>query len=222
MPVPGRARLPFATRRSAQCLEAVFKEESMRVSRETMQIDRNCEDGDGIDFLIEDHRRCEALFKAVDGKSVSEETPVVKEIIRCLSVHDALESEYLYPFVETRLPYGNQLARASIGDHVEIAELLAEIDRYKPDDSYRAEQLVQVIGKARAHIVEEEANLFPQLRRHLAPEELTRFGDDLRAARHKAPSRPHPHAPRFSIGTHFAAAMLQPVDRLRDTFGRRR
>ena len=187
-----------------------------------MQIDRNCEHGDGVDFLIEDHRRCEALFKSVDGQTVSEETPVVNEIIRCLSVHDALEAEYLYPFIETRLPDGSELARTSIGDHVEIAELLAEIDRRRPDESYRGELLVKVITKSRAHIVEEERNLFPQLRRQLAPEELTRFGDDLRAARSKAPSRPHPHAPRFSVGTHFAAAMLRPVDRLRDTFGRRR
>ena len=170
-----------------------------------MQIDRNCEHGDGVDFLIEDHRRCEAMFKSVDGQTVSEETPVVNEIIRCLSVHDALEAEYLYPFIETRLPDGSELARTSIGDHVEIAELLAEIDRRRPDESYRGELLVKVITKSRAHIVEEERNLFPQLRRHLAPEELTRFGDDY------APQGARRRAGRIRMRPASASAPISPL-----------
>jgi hemerythrin superfamily protein len=175
---------------------------------------------DGVDVLIEEHRRCEALFQAVDGQS-NPDGQAVDDIVRTLSVHDTLESEYLYPFVETRLTDGNQLTAANIGDHVEIAGWLAEIDRRHPGDAYRAELLAKVIGKVRAHIGEEERTLFPQLRQHLAPEELARFGDDLRAARHKVPTRPHPHAPRFSVGTRFAAAALRPVDRLRDAFRRR-
>jgi hemerythrin superfamily protein len=176
--------------------------------------------GDGVDVLIEDHRRCEALFQAVGDQSIPK-TAAVDDIIRLLSIHDALESEYLYPLVETRLPNGNQLATTNIGDHVEIAGWLAEIDRRKPGDSYRADLLGKVIRTVRAHIVEEERTLFPQLRQHLAPEELARFGDDLRAARHKVPTRPHPHAPRFSVGTRFAAAVLRPVDRLRDAVRRK-
>ena len=40
--------------------------------------------------------------------------PVVNEIIRCLSLYDALASEYLYPFVETRLPHGNHNWRGPV------------------------------------------------------------------------------------------------------------
>lgn len=177
--------------------------------------------GDGVDVLVADHRRCEALFRALGEDTALKDASKVAQVVRLLSVHDALESRYLYPFVEDRLPDGLVLATEGVGDHHEIAGCLAEIDRRRPGDAYRDELLVKVIELVRAHVAEEERVLFPQLRRHLAPAELARFGDDLRAARDTSPTRPHPHAPRFSVGTRSAAATLRRVDRLRDALRRR-
>ena len=177
--------------------------------------------GDGIDVLVDDHRRCVALFDSVADQT-HPDPATVDDIVRELSVHDAIESEYLYPLVATRLAGGHDLARASIDAHVHIASLLAEIDRRKPDDAYRAELFEDLVTAVRAHVKEEESTLFVGLREHLAPEELARLGADLLEARLKAPTRPHPHAPRFSVGTRVSAATLRPVDRLRDALGRRR
>ena len=175
---------------------------------------------DGIETLMGDHRRCEARFDRM-RESLGADTSVVRRIIAELSVHDALESELLYPLVEHRLPDGNRLALDSIGEHVKMAQMLAEVDRRHPDDPYRHQLLADLAEDSRRHFAAEEEALLAPLHRLMAPEELARLDHDLTRARRKAPTRPHPHAPRFTVGTHIAAATLHPIDRLRDALRRR-
>jgi hypothetical protein len=175
---------------------------------------------DGIEALIGDHRRCEALFQRVRS-SPDPDPSAVRQIIRELSVHDAIESEYLYPLVEHRLPDGNRLAVETLGEHVEMAQMLAEIDGRPCGDGRRRALLGELIDVSRRHFAAEEATLLLPLHRHLAPEELARLELAIRTARRKAPTHPHPHAPRFSVGTHAAAAFFRPIDRLRDMLRRR-
>lgn len=175
---------------------------------------------DGIEALLADHRRCEALFQRVHN-AADPDPSVVRQIVKELSVHDAIESECLYPLVEHRMPDGNRLARETLDEHVEMARMLAEIDGRRAGDPHRRALLADLIDAARQHFDEEEATLLVPLRRHMAPEELTRLERAIHVARQKAPTRPHPHAPRFTVGTHIAASALRPIDRLRDTLRRR-
>lgn len=175
---------------------------------------------DGIEVLIADHRRCEALFRRIHT-SGDPDPSLVRQIVRELSVHDAIESECLYPLVEHRLPDGNRLTRETLSEHVKMAEILAEIDRRRPGDPQRGALLADLVDLSRSHFAAEETILLAPLRRRLAPEELDRLERAIRAARRKAPTRPHPHAPRFTVGTHVAAAALHPIDRLRDKLRRR-
>ena len=175
---------------------------------------------DGIDILIGDHVRCQRMFDRV----VDQEPPdpdLVSDIVRTLSVHDAIESEHLYPLVMTRLPDGHDMARASIDEHAHVAAVLAEIARRPVEDPQRVALLKDLVAQVGDHVQHEEAVVFAGLRQHMAPEELARLGQDLQAALVKAPTRPHPHAPRFSVGTKFAASALGPIDRLRDALRRR-
>lgn len=175
---------------------------------------------DGIDILIDDHRRCEDLFARLDAQpELGAET--LHELIRTLSVHDALESRYLYPLVSRRLDNGVRRTWDGVHRQAEIAGILGKLDRQHPDDPYRHELLGSVAGLVREHVAQEEGELFPELRDRLAPEELVRLGQALDSGRAKAPTRPHPHTPRFSIGTKLAAATLRPIDRARDALGRR-
>lgn len=175
---------------------------------------------DGIETLIGDHRRCEALFSRM-RKRTEPDISLVQQIILELSVHDALESELLYPLVEHRLPAGNRLTVATLDEHVKMAQMLAEIDRRHPDDPHRRHLLADLADNSRNHFATEEDTLLAPLHQLLAPEELARLDHELARARRKAPTRPHPHAPRFTVGTHVSAVALRPIDRLRDTLRRR-
>jgi hypothetical protein len=137
------------------------------------------------------------------------------------SVHDAIESECLYPLVEHRLADGNRLTRETLGEHVEMAQMLAEIDGRRAGDPRRRALLADLADVSRSHFAAEETTLLAPLHRRLAPEELALLKRAVRTARRKAPTRPHPRAPRFAVGTHLAAATLHPVDRLRDALRRR-
>jgi hypothetical protein len=175
---------------------------------------------DGIGSLIEDHVRCDALLRRVDGSGQPDEA-TVRLVIQELSVHDAVESEYLYPLVEDRLPAGNQLAVESLSDHASMARMLVALGRSRTmDPSHRRALWAELTSACHSHFAAEEELLLAPLRQHLAPEELVRLGQDLCRARRKAPSRPHPHAPRFSVGTRLAATTLRPIDRLRNTLQR--
>jgi hypothetical protein len=174
---------------------------------------------DGIELLRRDHRGCDALLMSLDQHDPDAST--VNEIVRVLSVHDAAESACLYPLVETRLPEGIRLARADIEAHMHIAAILAEIDGRGADDPRRIELLADLNAAFQAHVVAQEATILGPLREHLAPEELFRLGSELEKAKSKAPTRPHPHVPRFSIGTRISAAALRPIDRVRDALSGR-
>lgn len=176
---------------------------------------------DGIETLMSDHRRCEELLAQIRAQS-SPDPEVVHQVIVEVCVHDVTESQVLYPLVEERLPEGNRLATDTLNQHVRIANILVELDRRHPDEPRRRLLLDSLVEDCRQHFAVEEVSLLAPLRRLLAPEELARLDRDLTRARINAPALPHPHAPRFAVGTHVAAATLRPLDRLRAGLRRRR
>src|SRR5438270_199630 len=63
---------------------------------------------DAIQILTDDHREVEGLFQKVESGSAGKKD-VVAKIVRELSIHDAIEREYLYPAVRKHI--------ADQGDH---------------------------------------------------------------------------------------------------------
>jgi hypothetical protein len=74
----------------------------------------------------------------------------------------------------------------------------------------------------RAHVAEEEGEIFSALAARMAAEELDDLGETLAAAKAKAPTRPHPHAPQSSLGNRAARLVSTPLDKARDLVQRRR
>lgn len=175
---------------------------------------------DALELLISDHRAVEGLFAQL-GSDGTPDPEVVRRIVRDLSTHDAIEKEHLYPVVRARLDDGNQIAHHSITEHGEVARLLAEIDRRPSDDPHRRELLAELMPTVRAHVAEEEAEIFPVLASRMAAEELAELGETLARAKEKAPTRPHPHAPSSGWGNRVARKLTAPLDKLRDLPRRR-
>ena len=170
---------------------------------------------DAITVLTADHRTVESLFSKVEGQA-NPKTDVVNEIVKELSIHDAIEKEYLYPTVRDKVSSGNGMADHSIEEHDNVAETLLAIDKADAGSGEQAQLLTQLIQMVTSHVEEEEQQIFPAMRTSMSQTELDELGDKLKTAKKTAPTRPHPHAPSEGLGTKVAGAMSAPLDKARD------
>jgi hemerythrin superfamily protein len=170
---------------------------------------------DAITVLTTDHRTVQTLFSQVEGKA-SPEAEVVDKIVKELSIHDAIEKQYLYPLVRDKVSGGNGMADHSIEEHDKVAETLLAIDKAERASAEQAQLLTELIRMVTSHIREEEQDIFPAMRTSMGQTELDELGSTLEGAKKTAPTRPHPHAPSEGLGTKLAGAVSAPLDKARD------
>jgi hemerythrin superfamily protein len=168
-----------------------------------------------IDLLIADHRTVDALFEKVAG-TTSPDKDTVDQIVKELSIHDAIERSHLYPRVRHNLDKGATLADHSEHEHDEVAQTLVAIDHADAGSAEQAAHLKTLIEAVRRHVNEEETQIFPALRKDASADDLDKLGEILASAKKTAPTRPHPHAPSEGVGTKVAGAMSAPLDKIRD------
>ncbi len=168
---------------------------------------------DPIGVLQTDHRTVERLFEATSQR-LDEET--VHQIVKELSIHDAIEKEYLYPTIAEAVPGGDVMAQHALEEHQQVAEMLLDIDKRGIDDPDVAGILDQLKRSVTQHVAEEEQQIFPAMQARLERGRLDDLGDKLQNAKKTAPTRPHPHAPSSATGTKVAGAAAAPMDRLKD------
>ncbi len=174
-------------------------------------------DDDVIAELIVDHREVEELFAKIEGEQSAEERQdTFEQIITELVRHAIAEESWLYPAVEDKLPNGKEIADKERADHQQVEELLKELEGEDPHAPESRPKVLQLVASLRAHIEDEESNLFPALRAHSTPEELRELGDKVRTTKKAAPTRPHPGAPRGELARKTLGPVVGLVDRTRD------
>jgi hemerythrin superfamily protein len=172
---------------------------------------------DAITLLTSDHRTVNDLFEKVEGQS-QPSADVVNTIVKELSIHDAIEKQYLYPAVRRYVDGGDDYADHSIDEHDEVARTLLAVDKTESGSADQAAKLKTLIQLVRTHVQEEETEIFPALKASASPADLDELGDKLAAAKEIAPTRPHPLAPSEGLGTKVAGALSSPLDRAKDKF----
>lgn len=170
---------------------------------------------DAITVLTTDHRELDILFTKVEG-TPNPPKDIVDEIVKKLSIHDAIERELLYPALRDKVDGGAGMADHAVEEHNEAATDLLAIDKADSESPEQAELLSKLIQEVRHHVKEEEEKLFPAMRSSMSSDELEALGGKLETAKKTAPTRPHPHAPNEGLGTMAAGAMAAPVDKIRD------
>lgn len=169
---------------------------------------------DAFEVLMADHREVEGLLDQVGGDGAPPE--VINSLVRSLAVHDAIERIHLYPVVRDRIDGGHHLSERSIEEHGEQARTLTEIDRRSADDTYMPQLLATLRDQVLTHVHQEEGEVFPALRRVMAPQEVDELAATLEKEKRTAPTRPHPHTPRSGKSTKMVGAAAAPFDRLLD------
>ncbi|MEU6547169.1 hemerythrin domain-containing protein [Streptomyces sp. NPDC046859] len=179
--------------------------------------------GNVIDELMTDHREVEELFGRIealppgDKKRKLYADQVTIELVR----HSVAEEEYLYPAVRKHVAGGDAIADREIEDHAEAEQIMKDLEGCDVEDTAFNRLINRLTTEVRAHIADEEQNLFPRLRAACPPEALDELGDKVRLAKKTAPTRPHPAAPDKPPANKLLAPGVGLVDRMRDALSGR-
>lgn len=177
---------------------------------------------DGIALLKEDHRAVKRLFReffATGARAHATRRRLADRIITELSIHASIEELVLYPRARTAVPKAGTDVLEALEEHHIVKSTCAELERMQPSDERFAAKMQVLMENVTHHIKEEESDLFPKLRAAFSRDEMRAMGEDLRAAKQVAPTRPHPHAPDEPPGNVAAAAVSAPVDAAVKTVG---
>ena len=131
-----------------------------------------------IDLLERQHRDVEDLFEELDeageGARKTRER-LCREISDQLAIHAEIEERLFYP--ESKQPDADELIRRSVGEHLSVKRLLAEIMEGGLEDPHFAARMKVVEEQLNHHVGEEEKELFPRVRRSCSREELEALDD---------------------------------------------
>jgi hemerythrin superfamily protein len=174
---------------------------------------------DAIALLKADHKTVEGLFKrfekAGDG-ATKQKRKLVDEIIVELSKHAVIEEQVLYPWAREYIQDEDDQVLEAIEEHHVVKWLLWELEDLSPDDERFDAKVTVMMENVRHHVKEEESDLFPDIRDVATRAELLELGDALRAAKRRAPTRPHPRGPDEPPANLIATPLVAALDHARE------
>ncbi len=149
---------------------------------------------DAIVILRDDHKQVRALFREFEKPSTtkSRKGTIVKKVIELLTVHTYIENEVMYPEVRRLLPDLEDDVLESYEEHHVADVLVMELAALKPGDERFEAKTTVLIENVRHHMDEEEQDWFPKVRDGLSRTQLRELGEQLLAAKERAPQVPRP------------------------------
>ena len=148
---------------------------------------------DAIVLLKEDHKEVRKVFR--DFESAGEDATerkgtLVEKMIELLTQHTYIENEVMYPRVRDLLPDLEDDVLESYEEHHVADVLVMELAAMKPTDERFDAKTTVLIENVRHHMDEEEEDWFPKVRDGLGRNALQEIGEELLAAKKKAPTKP--------------------------------
>jgi len=143
---------------------------------------------DGIDLLLDDHKRVQKLFREFQEVDRSDDE-ALRELVETacveLQIHSMLEEEIFYPAARAHVGAGNEalqdlLNKAEV-EHEMVDELISRLQELDPDDAMYSAYFSVLADYVKHHVKEEEKELFPAVRQ--MPLDLAQLGDDMRTRR---------------------------------------
>ena len=148
---------------------------------------------DAIVLLKDEHKQIKKAFRDFEKageKAYAAKGKAVTRMIELLTAHTYIENEVMYPRVRELLPEVEDDVLESYEEH-HVADLLVmELSVMKPEDERFKAKTTVLIESVEHHIEEEEQEWFPKVREGLSRTELRDIGEELAAARERAPRRP--------------------------------
>ncbi len=147
---------------------------------------------DAIVMLKADHKEIRGLFREFQKSSTTpaRKEKLVERMIELLTVHTYIENEVMYPQVRDALPDLEDDVLESYEEHHVADVLVMELAAMSSSDERFEAKTTVLIENVTHHIEEEEQEWFPKVREGLTRSQLREIGDELAAARERAPRRP--------------------------------
>ena len=148
---------------------------------------------DAIVMLKNDHKLILRTFKDFENAgddALKTKGDLVGRIIELLTVHTYIENEVMYPRVRALLPELEDDVLESYEEHHVADVLVTELAAMKPTDERFDAKTTVLIENVQHHMDEEEQDWFPKVRAGLGRKQLQEIGEEMLAARTKAPKRP--------------------------------
>ena len=148
---------------------------------------------DALVLLKADHKEIKKAFRAfrAAGENATKtKGDLVNTMIELLTVHTYIENEVLYPRVRELLPDLEDDILESYEEHHVADVLCMELFAMVPDAERFDAKTTVLIENVTHHIDEEEDEWFPLVRAGLGRKQLSELGEELLAAKAKAPRSP--------------------------------
>ena len=141
---------------------------------------------DALELLKTDHKTVKELFKKIEAsKSAKQQKQLFEEIKMELETHTHIEETVFYPAVAKHDELKDMVLE-SLEEHKQVKTLLREMDNLT-EDSEKFEPKLNVLMENVEHHAEEEeeAKMFPKVRKLMDAAALDQLGEELEAAKDK-------------------------------------
>jgi hemerythrin superfamily protein len=153
---------------------------------------------DALDLLKADHDKVKEMFakyEALGDRAMVGRKELAAQICRELTVHAHIEEQVFYPRVREAGRKIKDEVLEGLEEHHLIKHAVAELEPLTPDNE-RYDAKVEVLQElVEHHVDEEEADMFPRVRKAIDGKELEELGAAMEAARASAPTHSDPDAP---------------------------
>jgi len=170
--------------------------------------------------MLEQMSTIPGKVKGGSAAQMSARESIVDMITVALSKHEAVEEEYFWPAVRGWFPNGEKWAEPALQQEQEGKGILTALGKLSGDDEEFDELVERLTLAARTHVAYEE-KLFLHVRDHVSEEDRRQLGAKIAKARRRAPTRPHPHAPKQAPAVKAAGMAGAAMDKVRDELGHR-
>ena len=129
---------------------------------------------DAIELLMIQHEEAKALFKKIERAEDDEKQDLFERVADALAVHAAIEEKQFYP--ATRNARTEEMLQEAVVEHLAAKRLIADLLEMTPDDPQFDAKIAVLKEQVEHHIEEEEAELFPKVRRMFKADEIEDLG----------------------------------------------
>ena len=129
---------------------------------------------DAIELLMIQHEEAKALFKKIERAEDDEKQDLFERVADALAVLATIEEKQFYP--ATRNARTEEMLQEAVEEHLTTKRHIADLLEMTPDDPQFDAKIAVLKEQVEHHIEEEEAELFPKVRRMFKADEIEDLG----------------------------------------------
>jgi hemerythrin superfamily protein len=141
----------------------------------------NTQTVNALDLLETQHRDAEALIEKIEKTDdIDKKTELFEQLADSLAAHATIEEKLFYPAVMAKQT--RELLVESVEEHLSVKRVLADMLELDPHDEHFDAKLSVLKEQIDHHAhEEEEAELFPKVKKLLDADELESLGNQMMA-----------------------------------------